>query len=141
MKRLRIRPEQEGTRVTLFDLEADIMDLVWSKGWSTFAVGDVHAAFGRTREIAYTTVMTTVARLFDKGLLTRERDGRRYVYRVELDREGFMRAMARSVIDSLPAIGREEAVSLLVERVAEADADELDRLEALIRARRREIGA
>lgn len=140
MKRLRIRPEQHGTRVTLFDLEADIMDLVWSKGWQTFAVGDVHMALERTRDIAYTTVMTTVSRLFDKGVLTRERTGRRYVYCPKLDREGFMRAMAREVIESLPEIGREQAVSLLVERVSEADAEELDRLEALIRARRRELG-
>lgn len=140
MKRLRIRPEQEGTRVTLFDLEADIMDVIWSKGWARFSVGDVHAALGHEREIAYTTVMTTVSRLFDKGLLSRERVGRRYEYCAKLDREGFMRSMARSVIGSLPAIGREEAVSLLVERVSRADAAELDRLEALIRARRRALG-
>jgi predicted transcriptional regulator len=139
MKRLRIRPDKEGTRVTLFDLEADIMDVVWSNEWQEFDVGDVHGVLERTRSIAYTTVMTTVARLFEKGLLERERDGRRYVYRPAMNRDEFMRAMAREVLGSLPAVGREEAVALLVERVAEADASELDRLEALIRARRDEL--
>jgi predicted transcriptional regulator len=139
MKRLRIRPDKEGTRVTLFDLEADIMDVVWSNGWQEFSVGDVHDELQRARDIAYTTVMTTVSRLFDKGLLERERDGRKYVYRPTMSRDGFMRAMAREVLGSLPAAGRDEAVALRDERVAEADASELDRLEALIRARRDEL--
>ncbi len=139
MRRLRIRPDQEGTRVTLFDLEAAIMDAVWSNAWSEFTVGDVHRELERGRDIAYTTVMTTVGRLFDKGLLTRERDGRRYVYRPRMGRDEFMRSTAREVLGSLPEIGRDEAVALLVERVSEADTDELDRLEQLIRARRREL--
>lgn len=139
MKRLRIRPDQEGTRVTLFDLEADIMDVVWSNEWKDFDVGDVHEVLARTRSIAYTTVMTTVTRLHDKGLLDRERDGRKYVYRPSMSRDEFMRTTAREVLGSLPAIAREEAVALLVERVAEADAAELDRIEALIRARRDEL--
>jgi predicted transcriptional regulator len=45
--------------------------------------GDVRAALGQTGErLAYTTVMTVLSRLYTKGLLTRERDGRRYVYSI-----------------------------------------------------------
>ncbi len=139
MKGIRIRPEQRGIRVSLFDLEADIMEVVWSRNWEHFTVGDVHAALEAEREIAYTTVMTTVNRLFDKELLSRERDGKRYVYKARLDRRQFLREMTREVFDSLTGIGGEEAVSLLVERATEADEKELDRLEALIRRRRREL--
>jgi hypothetical protein len=47
--------------------------------------------------------------------------------------------MTREVLDTLPVVGLDEAVAYLVERVSGADADELQRLEELIRARRRAI--
>lgn len=137
VKGIRIRPEQDGLRTSLFDLEAEIMEVVWERGWDEFPVSDVHAILEGQREIAYTTVMTTVSRLHDKGLLTREKQGRRYLYRPAMSRSGFIEVMTREVLGSLPPVGQETAVALLVERVAEADEAELDRLEALIRARRR----
>jgi predicted transcriptional regulator len=136
VKGIRIRPEQEGLRSSLFDLEAEIMEVVWSGGWTEFAVAAVHDVLGRRREIAYTTVMTTVARLGDKGLLDRRKDGRRYLYRPTMSRAEFIEAMTREVLASLPPVGQEAAMTLLVERVAEADESELDLLEALIRERR-----
>ncbi len=139
MKGIRIRPEKEGIRTSLFDLEADIMEVIWAKSWDTFAVADVHRELERDREIAYTTVMTTVNRLTDKELLEREREGRRYVYRTRMSRDEFLRQLTREVLASLPGVGRDEAVAYLVERVSEADGDELARLEALIKARRREL--
>lgn len=137
MKGIRIRPEQDGLRASLFDLEAEIMEVVWDAGWNEFAVTDVHAELERHREIAYTTVMTTIARLHDKELLTRRKDGRRYLYQPSMSRQEFIEAMTREVLSSLPPVGREAAVALLVEHVAEADEAELDRLEALIQSRRR----
>lgn len=136
MKGIRIRPEQEGLRTSLFDLEAEIMELVWSEGWEVFAVSDVHERLEALRTIAYTTVMTTVGRLFDKGLLSREREGRRYVYAPKMSRAEFVETLTREVLESLPPVGQRAAMALLVERVAEADEAELDHLEALIQARR-----
>lgn len=140
MKGIRIRPEHQGLRASLFDLEAEIMEAVWGAGWPEFAVADVHRVLGEDREIAYTTVMTTVGRLHDKGLLDRRRDGRRYVYAPRMSRPAFIEQMTRDVLASLPPVGRETAMALLVERVAEADDAGLDRLEALIRRRRAEQG-
>ncbi len=138
MKGIRIRPEKHGVRATLFDLEADIMEAVWSSDWSWFSVSDVRQALLRSRAIAYTTVMTTVTRLHDKGLLRRRRDGRRYLYRAAYDREAFLQAMAGEVLDSLEAGSRDAAMALLVDRVARADAGALERLEKMVRAMRRE---
>lgn len=75
MKGMRIRPEKQGLKTSLFDLEADIMEIVWSKYWEIFSVGDVHSILDQCRDIAYTTVMTTVSRLYDKGLLDRKKMG------------------------------------------------------------------
>ena len=139
MKGIRFRPEQDGLRTTLFDLEADIMEVVWSKHWPEFSVGDVHRELERERDIAYTTVMTTVGRLYDKGLLCRERDGKRYLYRPRMSREEFTESMARELLGSLSGLAHEQALSLLVQ-VADADVDELRRLESLIRKRKKELG-
>jgi len=139
VKGIRIRPEHAGIRSSLFDLEADIMQVVWREGWMGFAVSEVHERLEAERDIAYTTVMTTVSRLFDKGLLERRREGRRYLYTPVMGQDEFLRAMARDVLGSLLDATADGAEALLTEQVADADADELDRLEAMIRARRKEL--
>lgn len=140
MKGIRFRPEQKGLRAALFDLEADIMEIVWSRGPDAFAVADVHRALERIRPIAYTTVMTTVGRLHDKGLLQRTRDGKRYSYSPTMTRAEFTERMARDLLGSLAGLGHEHAMALLVDQVSEADADELKALEAVIRRRKKELG-
>lgn len=133
-KNIRLRPEKSGTQVALYDLEADIMDEVWDRDWDAFSVRDVLEVLQQDREIAYTTVMTTVKRLFDKGLLDREKDGRRYLYSPLINREEFHAQMALQVMRSLPESGREAAMSMLID---EMDGGEpLERLEALIAAKK-----
>merc|ERR1711916_16850 len=139
MKGIRFRPDKEGLRAALFDLEADIMEVVWSKGWKEFAVADVQRELERDRDIAYTTVMTTVSRLHEKGLLDRQRDGKRYIYRPNMNRDEYTESMARELLGSLSGLGHEQALSLLVDQVADSDADELRKLEALIRKRKKEL--
>ena len=135
----RIRAGKKGLEVRLHELEAEIMDVIWSKRWSPFAVGDVLQVLLRRREIAYTTVMTTVARLHEKSLLARQRDGRRYLYSPRLTREQFLAGTAREVLDGV--VGGETALVLLAEKVSEASSDELDQLELLIRRRRKDLGS
>lgn len=139
MKGIRFRPEQQGLRAALFDLEADIMEVIWSRGWDRFTVAEVQEGLSEDRALAYTTVMTTVGRLFEKGLLSREREGRRYIYRAALSREAFSELMARQLLGSLPELGQQEAMALLVDQVAQSDGAELDRLEALIQRKKREL--
>lgn len=133
----RVRSGKKGLELRLHNLEATIMDVVWSKPLTSFVVGDVLAVLEKQREIAYTTVMTTVTRLYEKGILERERDGKRYLYSPKLTREEFMESTAREVLDE--AVGGHQAIALLAEKVSEASADELDDLEALIQKRREEL--
>ncbi len=133
-----IRPDGDGMRAVLFDLEADIMEVIWSAG-RELCVHDVLDALLENREIAYTTVMTTVNRLADKGLLDRQKDGRRYLYRPRHTRDEFLAELARDIFERLPDAGKDAAAAYLVDRVAESDLDELDRLEELIRRRREEM--
>jgi predicted transcriptional regulator len=62
-------------------LEADAMNVLWA-GQAPMSVRDVMQRLneGRLEPLAYTTVMTVLTRLADKGVLARVRDGRGYVY-------------------------------------------------------------
>jgi predicted transcriptional regulator len=134
---LRLRPGKRGLELRLHELEAAIMDVVWSRKLVRFAVADVLSVLEQRRSIAYTTVMTTVSRLFDKALLSRERDGKRYLYSPRMTRQEFLEATARDVLRG--AVDEPTALALLSEKVSEASADELDELEVLIRERRQEL--
>jgi predicted transcriptional regulator len=133
----RLRSGKKGLELRLHDLEAAIMDVVWGKRLSSFAVSEVLAVLEKKRSIAYTTVMTTVARLHSKGLLGRVRDGKRYLYSPKLTREQFLESTAREVLDG--AVGGHRVMAMLAEKVSEASLGELEELEALIRQRREEL--
>ena len=136
----RLREGQTGIRARLHDLEADVMDVVWSRNLVQFAVGDVLRVLERRRDIAYTTVMTTLGRLHEKRLLDRQKEGKRYVYSPRMTREEFLQETAREVLDGLGEVSAQHALALLAEKVSEASPDELEELEQMIRLRRKELG-
>jgi predicted transcriptional regulator len=136
---VRIRQGKKGIAVRLFELEAEIMDVVWSRHMERFAVSDVLAVLERRRDIAYTTVMTTLARLYEKGVLDRHREGKRYLYSPRLTREEFLQSTARDVLRGLGDSSAQQALALLVETVSSADQGTLDELERVIMLRRKEL--
>lgn len=135
----RIRKGQNGAAIRLHDLEAEIMDVVWSRGLQDFAVSDVLETLERRREIAYTTVMTTLVRLHEKQVLDRRRDGKRYLYKARHTREEFVQATVLEVLESLGSATGRDVLALLVETASAADEDALDELDRMIRQRRQEL--
>jgi predicted transcriptional regulator len=107
-------------------LEAEVMALVWDHGdW--VAVNDLRPALkGRTR--AYTTVMTILTRLCDKGLLERRRRGRSFVYRPALTRE---QLAAQTLRDVLATSDDPQAVLAHFVKDLQASPELLARLQAL----------
>ena len=68
------------------ELEGRVMDVLWSRGgWLT--PGDVHEVIAADHSVTYSTVMTILVRLWRKGRLDRERDGRAYAYHPRATRE------------------------------------------------------
>jgi predicted transcriptional regulator len=63
------RFNQAGLRKFLGDLECEIMELVWKKAAPTVTVREIFEVLRKERQIAYTTVMTTMVRLAEKGIL------------------------------------------------------------------------
>lgn len=64
--------------IKLTDAELEIMHVVWDLGGGT--VRQVHERLNQNRPLAYTTVMTMMGILEDKGHLTRSKQGRAYHY-------------------------------------------------------------
>lgn len=86
---------------------------------------------------AYTTVMTTLDRLYRKGLLARSRDGLAYVYRPALTRDEYHRRAVAAAVGGLVAASGEPALSAFVDVAADLDEANLARLERLIAERRK----
>ncbi|HEX2875979.1 MAG TPA: BlaI/MecI/CopY family transcriptional regulator [Polyangiaceae bacterium] len=137
----RLRSGKRGVAIRLHELEAEVMDAIWSRKLQRFAVSEVLVVLEKRRDIAYTTVMTTVARLHDKGLLKREREGKRYLYDVRLTREEFLQQTAREVLQQIGEPAGRESLAFLVDTITSADADALDELERIIELRRKELGS
>jgi predicted transcriptional regulator len=110
----------------LGELEAEVMELAWAHGgW--VGVNEILAAL-QGQQRAYTTVMTIVTRLCDKGLLERRREGRGFVYRPALSKE---QLAARTLRDVLAAADDPQAVLAHFVKDLEASPELLARLRAL----------
>ena len=91
---------------------------------------------------AYTTVMTTLDRLYKKGLLERRKEGRAFLYSTRYTEAEVERTVAEDVLDRLldSSLGRVEPVlATIVDRVSEKDRELLDELERLVRAKRKAL--
>jgi len=86
-------------------LEANTMDAIWNSRKTPVTVREVYEALKKTKNIAYTTVMSTMDRLFDKHLLDRKiekgRGGLYYVYWPALEKQTFQKSVVREVLSSL----------------------------------------
>ena len=134
------RARQDPLGSALGSLEREVMDLVWDG--QSFTVRDVHATM--SRPVAYTTVMTTLDRLFKKGFVGRRREGRAFVYTAARTRAEVEAAVASGVLGGLLSHGPGAAMPILsnlVDTVGARDdgAELLGALETLVRERRRKI--
>ncbi|RDH90865.1 MAG: penicillinase repressor [endosymbiont of Seepiophila jonesi] len=121
-------------RPFLGELELQVMDLLWSS--TPLNTKRVHAAIGERRGISPNTVQSTLERLFRKEFLAREKIGHAYVYRPRVGRDDLIGRVIGEVVETLGA-GESEAVLAAFTDLAErADDETLNRLEAMIRARR-----
>ncbi len=128
--------QQEQTE--LGPLEKEVMDILWGRGRSN--VRDVVQELART--LAYTTVMTTLDRLYKKGLLQREKSDRAFFYLPSLSRRQWEQQRAGVWVSGFLSTHNssgELLISSLVEAVGQHDEALLDELERQISLKRREL--
>jgi len=118
-------------------LEQRLLQEIWSRGNATVR----ELLHDGNLNIAYTTVMTTLDRLYKKHLLSRVAEGRAFRYTPCLTQEEMQRAAAGQAIRQLLESGAASSLPLsyLVEAVTEHDAQLLDELQQLVERKRREL--
>jgi predicted transcriptional regulator len=114
------------------------MDILWDRGEAN--VHDV--AHLLARPLAYTTVMTTLDRLYKKGMLNRRKEERAFLYSACFTRQEWEQRRAGEVLAGFlagPAPSGELLISCLVDAVGEHDHTLLGELERKIKAKRKEL--
>src|SRR4030095_397960 len=91
------RRPSDVASAALGPLERQTLEEVWRRGETS--VRDIFVSF--EKRIAYTTLMTTLDRLYKKRLLSRRKDGRAFLYSAMVTREAFERGIPEDVLDAL----------------------------------------
>ena len=118
-------------------LEQQVLHELWSRGSATVR----ELLQSETIKLAYTTVMTTMDRLYKKRVLDRVEEGRAYRYFPRHTRDEMRRVAALEGIRQLFGSGDSSSLPLshLVEALTEHDEQLLDELQLLVERKRREL--
>ncbi|MFQ6058840.1 MAG: BlaI/MecI/CopY family transcriptional regulator [Anaerolineae bacterium] len=123
--------DQRGLARVFGELEARIMDAVWQLNEPT--VQDVCDHLGG--DYNYKTIMTVMNRLVNKGVLTRRRRSRAYLYSPRESREAFLKHVSRHVVEGLLQDFGELTLAQFVSAVDAIEPAHLAELERLIQER------
>ena len=132
------RRPSEVASLALGKLERQVLDEAWAR--RELSVRDIYLAF--EERVAYTTLMTTLDRLYKKRLLDRRKAGRAFLYSPALTREEFENGIREDVIDGLLGHGAEgiqPVLACIVDTVSERDRELLDELDRLVKEKKREL--
>ena len=110
------------------ELEGAVMQHLWAAEEGGATVREVYEQMRRSRQIAYTTVLSTIHNLHRKGRLTRELEGKAHRYRPTATRAEYSAAVMR---EALRSGGDSEAI--LSHFVGQMSAEESRRLQELLR--------
>ncbi len=131
------RRPAEVASLALGRLEREVLEQTWDRG--EVSVRDIYLGFGE--RIAYTTLMTTLDRLYKKQILIRRKDGRAFLYQAAFSREQFDHGIREDVIDGLfnDETGMQPLLACIVDAVSERDRELLDELDRLVKEKKREL--
>lgn len=118
------------------ELELRIMELMWRyKAVDAKSV----CAFLYSDEIKLSTAQTTLERLYKKKLVSREKDGRAYIYTPTLTRAELMAKLVANVISTLHDGSTDSILSSFVSIAENMNTESLDRLEQLVASRKKRL--
>ncbi len=121
---------RKATEKHLGALEGQVMQVLWEH--SGLTVREVAGRLPGKRNRAYTTVMTVMNRLFEKGLLERRLTGRAYVYGAKVSQEDFAALVSRRLIRGLLNDFGDAAVAHFVGEMRDLGPGEFEKLKKLV---------
>ena len=101
--------------VSLGELEQQVMNILWEL--KQCSARDVLTKLEKDRKLAYTTVMTIMGRLVDKGVLTRKPEGKNYLYQPKVAKEKFVARAVHNIFASTISTLGQEAVTYFVKEI------------------------
>ena len=117
------------------ELEYAVLAALWELGLASARA--VHERVGEPRKLVYTTTAKVLDRLHDKGLVSRKKSGKAFVYQAKVERSVIEQARATDVVTKMLGDEPRPAMAALVSAVEAVDPKLLDELERLVAARRR----
>ena len=117
------------------ELELAVMSALWDRGRAS--APEIHACVGESRGLVYTTIAKILDRLHSKGLVSRERGGKAFVYKPTIRREVVERARMKQALARILSPEVRPAMATLVDAVESLDPELLDELARQVQARRR----
>jgi predicted transcriptional regulator len=104
-------PFKPGMKKLFGELEAEVMEIVWRTPDRLITVREVLDELNKSKDYAYTTIMTVMSNLAKKGVLLVEKQGQAYSSRAAMDKENYTQTMVGKIIDQLLADFSEPVLS------------------------------
>jgi predicted transcriptional regulator len=123
-------------RGTLGELETAVLSPLWDST-TPLSVREVLARVKRRPALAYTTVLTVLDRLHEKGLVAREKLGKAFLYRPRVSRETWLGEQAARALTSAGEPPNSAVLMAFLDSAERADPTLIEQLSALIATRRR----
>jgi len=119
----------------LGELESNVMEIVW-RAKKPVSVSDVINILSKQREIAYTTVMTIMGRLTDKGLLKRTASGKAYIYKPMYSKDTFLSRISRQIIRNLVSSFGDTAIAHFTEELEHIPSEKKKKLLEILKSKK-----
>jgi len=129
-----LRLDGKGIAKVLGELEAEVMDAVWTRDDAT--VGEVRSDLKTRKTYSFNTIMTVMNRLVEKGILEKRgsAEGGAFSYRSKTSRDAFQRDVTRSVVSAILLDGSLFHAAGFVDAMQECTKEEREMLKKLLKS-------
>ncbi len=111
-------------------LEQDVMNIVWTNRECT--VHDVIKALKKDKPVAYTTILTILQRLYEKGLVSKKKDKRAFLYKAKISKESYSKSMAQGFLKKFFTSFGDVGIASFAESIESLSKKEKDHLLELL---------
>lgn len=117
------------------ELELKVMNVLWEK--KEASVYEVQNSIGM--DVAYTTILTVLSRMFAKGMVDRSKAGKNYVYSIKVEKSQAISSMLDKIKKSIFGGKSFQMVNYLIDNADDIQDEELALISNLIEKRKKEL--
>ena len=132
------RPSRAGLGKIFGSAELPVLEALWEKGALTGR--GVFEEVSRSKELAYTTVLTIVGRMVKKGSVKRKKIEGLYYYEAAMNKSEFERHASAAVVKGIIDVSPAHALSAFLDTISVWDDSKLDEIMRIIEERRKGDG-